>query len=248
MLDDRPILKFERPTPSSSWQQSVEIVPLGDSAAVVRFGDSIDRPTNLLVQTLSHFLSQHPLIGSVEFVPAYATVTVYYDPLRRSFEEVAKELQQVVSNLEITPDEVPRTIEIPVCYGGEFGPDLEFVAQHNRLTPDEVIEIHSASVYLVYFIGFAPGFPYLGGLSDRITAPRRTSPRLRIPAGSVGIAGTQTGIYPLATPGGWQLIGRTPLALFRPDETPPTLLRAGDEVRFRPTASMPDGWDRMENS
>ena len=243
--DDRPILKFERPTPL---HRPVEIVPLGDSAAVVRFGDSIDRPTNLLVQTLSHFLSQHPLIGSVEFVPAYATVTVYYDPLRRSFEEFSKELQQVVSTLEISPDDSPRTIEIPVCYGGEFGPDLEFVAQQNQLTPAEVIEIHSASVYLVYFIGFAPGFPYLGGLSDRITAPRRSSPRLRIPAGSVGIAGTQTGIYPLATPGGWQLIGRTPLALFRPDETPPTLLRAGDQVRFRPIASMPEGWCGMETS
>ena len=250
MLDGKPILKLERPTPvfETPLHRPVEIVPLGDSAAVVRFGDSIDRPTNLLVQTLSHFLSQHPLIGSVEFVPAYATVTVYYDPLRRSFEEVATELQQVVSKLETTTDDGPRTIEIPVCYGGEFGPDLEFVAQQNQLTPEEVIEIHSASVYLVYFIGFAPGFPYLGGLSDRITAPRRSSPRLRIPAGSVGIAGTQTGIYPLETPGGWQIIGRTPLALFRPDVTPPTLLQAGDQVRFRPIASLSDGWDRMGNS
>ncbi len=110
----------------------------------------------------------------------------------------------------------PRTVEIPVCYGGEFGEDLAFVAEHADLTPDEVIEIHSGAEYLVYMLGFAPGFPYLGGMPERITAPRRDSPRLKIPAGSVGIAGSQTGVYPIETPGGWRLIGRTPLALFRP--------------------------------
>jgi inhibitor of KinA len=125
-------------------------------------------------------------------------------------------------------------VEIPVCYGGEFGADLDFVAKHANLTPGEVIEIHSAADYLVHMIGFAPGFPYLGGMSSKIAAPRRSSPRLKVPAGSVGIAGEQTGIYPLETPGGWQLIGRTPLALFRPEQDPPTLLQPGDIVRFRP--------------
>ncbi|MCG7379278.1 5-oxoprolinase subunit PxpB [Paenibacillus sp. ACRSA] len=127
-----------------------------------------------------------------------------------------------------------RTVTIPVCYGGEFGPDLEYVASVHALTPDEVIAIHTAGEYLVQMLGFAPGFPYLGGLSARIATPRRATPRLRVEAGTVGIGGEQTGIYPLATPGGWQCIGRTPIALFRPDNNPPSLLSAGDRVRFTP--------------
>lgn len=126
----------------------------------------------------------------------------------------------------------PRTIIIPVCYGGEFGPDLEYVAAEHGLTPDEVIAIHTSGDYLVHMIGFAPGFPYLGGLSDKIATPRRSTPRLRVEAGTVGIGGQQTGVYPVMTPGGWQCIGRTPLALFRPMEDPPSLLTAGDRVRF----------------
>jgi inhibitor of KinA len=121
-----------------------------------------------------------------------------------------------------------------VCYGGELGPDLEFVAEHNKLSAEEVIGIHSASVYLVYMIGFAPGFPYIGGMSGKIAAPRRSSPRLKIPAGSVGIAGSQTGIYPIETPGGWQLIGQTPLKLFQPESKSPSLLKAGDVIQFKP--------------
>ena len=127
-----------------------------------------------------------------------------------------------------------RTVSIPVCYGGEFGPDLEYVARHNNLTTDEVIHIHSSGEYLVYMIGFAPGFPFLGGLSPKIATPRRPSPRATIPAGSVGIAGMQTGVYPIETPGGWQLIGRTPQKLFLPNENPPSLLQAGDVVKFCP--------------
>ena len=124
-----------------------------------------------------------------------------------------------------------------MCYGGEYGPDLEEVARHNGLSVDEVIALHSGGEYLVYMIGFAPGFPYLGGMSERIAMPRRSSPRAQIPVGSVGIAGMQTGVYPIETPGGWQLIGRTPLALFRPEENPPSLLQAGNKVRFRPISA-----------
>src|SRR5918992_314716 len=127
-----------------------------------------------------------------------------------------------------------RTVGIPVHYGGDFGPDLGFVASHNELTEQQVIEIHSQPTYLVYMIGFAPGFPYLGGMSERIAAPRRDNPRASIPVGSVGVAGRQTGVYSIETPGGWQLIGRTPLRLFRPEEERPSLLEAGDEVRFDP--------------
>lgn len=213
---------------------SVDLMPLGDTAVVVQFGRTINPETHRKVKNLATYLERHPFCGMVEYIPAFTTVTVFYDPLRLPYQTVCRKLEQIVAELGDAADSRPRIVEIPVCYGGELGPDLEFVADHNGLTPDEVIAIHSGGEYLVYMIGFAPGFPYLGGLSDRIAAPRRPSPRLAIPAGSVGIAGMQTGVYPIETPGGWQLIGRTPLALFRPDEDPPSLLQAGDIVRFRP--------------
>ncbi|MGI8982690.1 MAG: 5-oxoprolinase subunit PxpB [Pirellulaceae bacterium] len=207
---------------------------LGDRALVVHLGDRIDTPTFLAVRSLSRQLEANPPAGMIEFVPAFTTITIYYDPLRTSEAELVSSVSDLVTRPDSSVEPQPRVVEIPVCYGGEFGSDLEFVAQHANLTSQEVIEIHSAADYLVHMIGFAPGFPYLGGMSSKIAAPRRISPRLRIPAGSVGIAGDQTGIYPLETPGGWQLIGRTPLALFRPKEDPPTLLQAGDLVRFLP--------------
>ena len=213
---------------------SYQIVPMGDAAIVVKFGDTIDRKLLQKVQALENYFAEHSLQGMIEQVPAYATLTIYYDPLERAFSDLAKELRGIIAGRVDAPGSTSRVVEIPVHYGGEFGPDLEFVARHNSLKPDDVIQIHSASDYVVYMIGFAPGFPYLGGMSQRIAAPRRDSPRLKISAGSVGIAGTQTGVYPIGTPGGWQLIGRTPIELFRPHENPPTLLRAGDVVRFRP--------------
>lgn len=212
----------------------IDLIPLGDSAVIVQMGQTIQPETHRQVKALAAHLDEHPFPGLIEYIPAFTTVTVFYDPLRLSFSSVCWILEQMVSGLGDAMDIQPKTVEIPVCYGGEFGPDLEFVAEHNGLTPEEVIRIHSSGEYLVYMIGFAPGFPYLGGMSDRIAAPRRPSPRLAIPAGTVGIAGTQTGVYPIETPGGWQLIGRTPLALFRPHENPPSLLQAGDMIRFRP--------------
>lgn len=211
-----------------------QFTPLGDSAVVVRLGDQIDLKTFHEVRAWSQFLAEHSFPGFVEQTPAFNSVTLYYDPGCISWDDVSGWLQGNVAGVGASAPHAGRTVEIPVCYGGEFGKDLDFVAQHAGLPPREVVEIHSQLDYLVYLIGFAPGFPYLGGMSERIAAPRRKSPRLKVPAGSVGIAGTQTGIYPLETPGGWQLIGRTPLALFRPDENPPTLLQAGDTVRFRP--------------
>ncbi|MDU3078398.1 MAG: 5-oxoprolinase subunit PxpB, partial [Mixta calida] len=127
-----------------------------------------------------------------------------------------------------------REVAIPVVYGGEAGPDLDVVARHCQMTPQQVVEAHAAVLYDVYFIGFQPGFPYLGGLDSRLHTPRRDEPRVQVPAGSVGIGGSQTGIYPLASPGGWQLLGRTTLPLFDPQQQPPTLLRPGDRVRFVP--------------
>ena len=206
---------------------------LSDRALVVHLGDQIDTAMFRAVRSMSRQLEANPPAGMVEVVPAFTTVAVYYDPLCTSEAELTSHINGLESLLDSTAEPPPRVVEIPVCYGGEFGSDLEFVAKHARISTSEVIEVHSAADYLVHMIGFAPGFPYLGGMSSKISTPRRSSPRLKIPVGSVGIAGDQTGIYPLETPGGWQLIGRTPLELFQPNQDPPTLLQAGDVVRFR---------------
>lgn len=200
---------------------------------MVHLADQIDELAFRAVRSLSRRLSAQPPVGMIELVPAFATLAIYYDPLQTSASELTEQIRNLIAIKVNEIQERPRIVEIPVCYGSDFGPDLDFVAKQAKLAPEEVIEIHSSADYLVHMIGFAPGFPYLGGMSPKIAAPRRSSPRLKVPAGSVGIAGEQTGIYPLETPGGWQIIGRTPLALFRPEQDPPTLLQAGDIVRFR---------------
>ncbi|MFE5317524.1 5-oxoprolinase subunit PxpB [Paenibacillus sp. NPDC056579] len=232
--------------------------PLGDCAITVKLGDQVDVETHTKVRVLSDYLTQHPFNGLIEFIPAFTSVTIVYDPLllfvNNSKESPAGEIQypydlvrnQLITILErlnegTVPE--PKVVDIPVCYGGEFGVDLVHVAEINGLSTDEVIRIHSGGQYLVYMLGFAPGFPYLGGMDKRIAAPRKESPRLAIPPGTVGIAGEQTGIYPIQTPGGWQLIGRTPLSLFLPDRQPPTLLEAGNLIRFYPiTREQYDRW------
>ena len=210
------------------------ISSLGDRALIVRLGDRIDLETFRRVCSLSRQLEDNCVDGLIEYVPAFSTVTVYYDPLRRTALQMREAIEQAIAQPDRVNVPPQRTVSIPVCYGGEFGEDLEFVAQQRGLTPEEAIEIHCGAEYLVYMLGFAPGFPYLGGMSPRIATPRRDTPRVRTPAGSVGIAGEQKDVYPIETPGGWQLIGRTPLALFRPQEDPPTLLLPGDTVRFVP--------------
>ncbi len=217
---------------------------LGDTAVVVGLGTGIDKSVLPRVRALVAALEPDRPPGIVEVVAAYATVTVFYDASRlagegdRPYERVcrfitgrARHLQADAKKRFSGPE---RTIEIPVSYGGELGPDLAEVALHCGLEPAEVIKRHRAADYLVHAIGFAPGFPYLGGLPEILHMPRRATPRKSVPAGSVGIGGAQTGVYPLATPGGWRLIGRTPLALFRPGEPEPALLRVGDRVRFKP--------------
>lgn len=212
----------------------MKIIPLGDSAVIIQFDSNISLPALHKVSALAAHLKEYPFPGMVEYVPAFTTVTIYYNPIQLSYKDVCLVLEQILSEHYDTFEIAPNTMEIPVCYGDEYGPDLKFVAEHNGLTEEEVIQIHSDAEYLVYMIGFAPGFPYLGGMSEKIGAPRRSSPRFSIPAGTVGIAGMQTGVYPLETPGGWQLIGRTPLSLFRPNDSSPSLLQAGDIVRFKP--------------
>ncbi|HET7563846.1 MAG TPA: 5-oxoprolinase subunit PxpB [Gemmatimonadaceae bacterium] len=211
----------------------ISFSPLGDRAVIIRLGSSIDEATHRRVRAVCARLDAQPIPGVVEYVPAFASVAVHYDPATNAYARMTELLDAELVHLEDEGLPPARTVEIPVCYGGEFGPDLDDVARHHALTADEVVRIHTGGDYLVHMIGFAPGFPYLGGLPERIATPRRREPRTLVPAGSVGIGGSQTGVYPIASPGGWQLIGRTPLTLFSPERDVPALLRAGDRVRFR---------------
>lgn len=228
--------------PSPSPTDAAQLFPLGDAAVVVQFGDSISPAIHAAIRAFTIYLEQHSFVGLRACVPAFTTLTVYYDPWLLSeqgrhqpYERVLEILQQRLLAAPTAPAETAaQIIEVPVCYGGDLGPDLAAVARHTGLTPAEVIVRHTAPTYLVHLLGFAPGFPYLGGLDARLATPRRAVPRPLVPAGAVGIAGAQTGIYSLPTPGGWQLIGRTPLRLFDPAADPPTLLHAGQHLRFVP--------------
>ncbi len=214
----------------------MQITPLGDSALLLELGEAIDEPTRQRVQAAWRALTAEKLPGVSEVVPAYTSVTLFYDPW-----------QAVHARLKNPPKAAntkPRTVEVPVCYGGDFGPDLARVAVQAGFSAEEVVKRHSGAKYQVHLIGFAPGFPYLAGLPKELATPRHAKPRMNVAAGSVAIGGEQTGIYPQATPGGWNLIGRTPLRLFRPEDEPPVLLRAGDEVRFRPVT--PEEFARLQ--
>lgn len=216
--------------------------PMGESAIIIELGNELDLLTHQKVQAISFYLENHPFYWMIEYIPAFSTVTIFYNSLEimnsvkgeLPYQFVCNELHEALSDLPVDQHIETRIVEIPVCYGEQFGPDLEYVAKLNGLTPDEVVQIHSSAEYTVYMIGFAPGFPYLGGMSEKIAAPRLPSPRLKIPERTVGIAGKQTGIYPISTPGGWNLIGRTPVELFQPNAETPSLLRAGDKIRFKP--------------
>ncbi|RLC64376.1 MAG: allophanate hydrolase [Chloroflexi bacterium] len=209
----------------------------GDAALVVEFGDEISPEVNHRVHVLAHALEQNPFPGLGEAVPTYRSLLVHYDPLCLSFEEAKTFVLDVLGKCEEIPLPEPRLVEIPTVYGGEFGPDTEFVAEHNGLSVEEVVRLHSGATYTVYMLGFTPGFTYLGGLPEALATPRLPTPRKLVPAGSVGIAGSQTGMYAITTPGGWRLIGRTPATLFDPARIPPTLLRPGDRVRFVPISA-----------
>ncbi|MER2089348.1 MAG: 5-oxoprolinase subunit PxpB [Sporosarcina sp.] len=223
--------------------------PLGDSAIIVQLGEGISPTIHELVSNLSTLVNDHPFEGFIESVPAYNNLTIYYNPVvvhhsqmnkvadhasLTSFQKVSAFMEVLVQQIGTNLALEKRVVTIPVLYGDEFGPDLEYVAQYHGLSTEEVIQLHSEAEYLVYMIGFAPGFPFMGGLSEQIATPRKKTPLLAIAPGSVGIAGKQTGVYPLETPGGWQIIGRTPLDLFLPAISPPTLLQAGDIIRFTP--------------
>jgi inhibitor of KinA len=226
----------------------MEIIPLGESALIVRVRDRFeDAPEETLDEVLCAFqrLRKAGIPGVIELASAYTSVAVFFDPITVAkssgtpdevFDSLATRIRASLSGVDHlgrAKRSPSRTAEIPVCYDPEFAADLDDVARHAQISTSEVVHLHSAAEYRVACIGFVPGFPFLAGLPKKLATPRRTSPRKGIPPGSVGIGGAQTGIYPLRSPGGWNLIGRTPLKLFDPEENPPTLLRAGDRVRFR---------------
>ena len=192
--------------------------------------------TNEQIRKLLHLLDAEPIAGVRNLHPAYCSLLIKFDPLRWRHEKLKQELRKYLVRLDRVRLPEPRHVEIPVCYGGEFGPDLEDVASMHGISPERVIELHTSATYLVYFLGFTPGFAYLGELPPELVTPRLPSPRRRVPAGSVGIAANQTGVYPFETPGGWRLLGRTPVSMFRTDRDGLSLLSIGDRVRFAPVS------------
>ncbi|MGN7415653.1 5-oxoprolinase subunit PxpB [Paenibacillus sp. SAF-068] len=214
-----------------AWTEEI-LSPLGETALIIDCGNRLSDAVQRRVMSVCALLEKGTLPAMIEWVPSYTSVTLFYDPFISPYPELCGTLLQLLNQMKESVQDKSRTVTIPVCYGGECGPDLDYVASEHGLTSEDVIAIHTSGDYLVHMIGFAPGFPYLGGLSERIATPRRATPRIRVEAGTVGIGGQQTGIYPVDTPGGWQCIGRTPLRLFRPGEKVPSLLAAGDRVRF----------------
>jgi inhibitor of KinA len=207
---------------------------VGDNALLVEFGNTVSLDINRRVHVLDHAISWAKIKGVRECVPTYRSLLIYYDPFETSYETLIfqiKDLKLKLDESSVLTRE--RVLEVPVVYGNEYGPDLEYVAHYHGLKEEEVVQLHSSRAYTVYMIGFVAGFPYLGEVADEIATPRLKTPRLRVSAGSVGIAERQTGIYPCESPGGWQIIGRTSLRLFDIVKRPPALILPGDTVRFR---------------
>ena len=212
--------------------ECAKFLPAGDRSVVMEFGNSISPNINAKIRNMVNSIESSSTKGVTELTPTYRSIQVIYDPLQTGYDELVDSLRELELSMGEGDLGSYRIVEFPTVYGGEYGPDIEFVAEHNNLTVDEVIKIHTSSDYLLYMLGFTPGFGYLGGMSEKIATPRLQIPRTKIPAGSAGIAGTQTGMYPIDSPGGWQLIGRTPVKLYDPLAEPPVLLNAGDYIRF----------------
>jgi KipI family sensor histidine kinase inhibitor len=210
------------------------IVPSGDSAIVVELEARVDPEINARAIRLADAVQAAAIAGVRDVVPTYRSVAVFFDPLRTDYRGLVEWLERQANGLAQAPIDERPSISVPVCYGGEFGPDLAAVAAFANMSPQEVITIHASATYRVFMLGFMPGFAYMGVLDPRIAMPRRSTPRVRVPCGAVGIAGLQTGVYPAETPGGWQLIGRTPLEPFDVTRATPFLFQPGDAVRFVP--------------
>lgn len=214
--------------------KGMDFMPAGDRAMVVQFGDTIDEKTNRQVQLLAKWIETQGTEGVQEVLPTFRSLTIFYDPVKTSYHALKTTLKHADVSEEDGGHMEKRIVEIPCCYGGSFGEDLPDMEKLTGLSTEEIIQIHSGTDYLVYMLGFLPGFVYLGGLDERIHAPRLTTPRVKIPAGAVGIGGSQTGVYPLESPGGWRLIGSTPIRMYDPDREEPFLCNAGDYIRFCP--------------
>lgn len=213
--------------------EPIRFLMAGDSALVAEFGNAITPEINARIRAFNIALEQSKLPGILELLPTYRSVLIQYDPMVIGTESLKAKLSKIAENLDSIAIPPAQVVELPVLYGGEMGPDLGFVAEHAGLTPEEVIKLHTEPEYLIYMLGFTPGFTYLGGLNEKIHTPRLAQPRVKIPGGSVGIAGSQTGVYPIDSPGGWQLIGRTPVKLYDPSRPEPILPRAGQYIKFR---------------
>jgi KipI family sensor histidine kinase inhibitor len=214
---------------------STRYLPFGDSALLIEFGEAVSLELNRKVVTLDEAVLKAEILEVEELVPTYRSLLIRYDPVKTTYEQLVFRIKEIEKKLTESTTEVKGIkITIPLVYGGEYGPDLNYVARYHGLTEEQVVKLHSEREYRVYMIGFLAGFPYLGEVPDEIATPRLETPRLKVPAGSVGIAEKQTGVYPCEAPGGWQIIGRTPFKLFNPQQQPPALLKPGDTVKFKP--------------
>ncbi|MBO5246452.1 MAG: 5-oxoprolinase subunit PxpB [Eubacterium sp.] len=214
--------------------QNVKILTAGDSSLLIQFGNAIDPAINAKIAATVQLIKEQQIEGVVDLIPAFCSLLINYDPRVISYDDMKLRMEKILSIEIATGSRKKKIYEIPVCYGGAYGPDLPTIAEHAGLSEQEVIEIHSSTDYLIYMLGFLPGFTYLGGLDERIHTPRLANPRIRIQAGSVGIGGSQTGIYPMDSPGGWQLMGLTPVKNYDPEREIPILVEAGDYIRFVP--------------
>lgn len=212
----------------------VKIMAAGDCAVTVEFGQGIDTVTNDRVHAFTAALKKEGIPGVTEAVPAFCSLLIYYDPLKTSFHKLIPVIESLAEGLGDIRQEKKRVLKIPCCYGARFGPDLADMESYTGLDRDEIIRIHSSVDYKIYMMGFLPGFVYLGGLDERIQMPRLETPRVRILPGAVGIGGSQTGVYPLASPGGWRLMGGTPVDFYNPERENPVLCKAGEYIRFVP--------------
>lgn len=208
--------------------------PAGDTGLLIDFGQEIDPLVNAKARAMAREIKKNLVQGVEEIIPTYRSLMIIYDPLKILPEQLINFIEQAQESLDDSDAGTGKVVEIPVCYGGEFGPDIETVKKSTGLELEEIIQLHAQPEYLIYMVGFTPGFPFLGGLDEKLFTPRLKTPRVLVPEGSVGIANNQTGVYPLASPGGWQLIGRTPLQLFRPLQENPFLYQAGDKIKFNP--------------
>ncbi len=214
--------------------EKIRILTAGDSSLLIEFGKEISPEINKRISATVQLMKEQHIEGVVDIIPAFASLLINYDPRVIAYDKLVKRMKHLLKMDAKVETGKKRIFEIPVCYGGEFGPDLKNIAEHANLTEQEVIDIHCSRDYLIYMLGFLPGFCYLGGLDERIFTPRLVNPRIRIEAGSVGIGGSQTGIYPMESPGGWQLMGKTPVRTYDPERETPILVEAGDYIRFIP--------------